>query len=365
MNDGNAIYRFLQPLAPDFVGDWGVVVTAAMVGVGIVVAIVSVIAMVSVWLERKVSAHIQCRYGPMYVGGWHGWAQTIADGVKLLTKEDLIPVGADRMLFMLSPSILLGALFAAMAALPLAPAFYFGWFDLGVFMILAFSSLTTIGVVMAGWASNSKWSLYGAMREAAQVVAYEIPLGVSLLAPLLVAGTFNLVEASHAQADFFGMGWFVFKNPFVAAASVVFFIAVLAETKRAPFDLPEAESELVAGFLTEYSGIRWSFFFMEEYAAMFLMSAVTAFFFFGGFESPFTYLAHEAFGDGIGYQLVCFATLAVKGFAGIFLMMWLRWTLPRLRIDQVMTMGYKYLTPIALLCVLGAGLWEGLKYALF
>ena len=363
MNDGNAIYRLLLEYAPDFVGVWAVVLTTAIIGVTILIVGVAVNALFATWFERKVSGHIQCRYGPMYVGGWHGWAQAIADGVKLLTKEDMVPQGADRPVFLMAPAVVLGAVFAALAALPLSPGYQFADIELGVFMILAFSSLTTIGVVMAGWSSNSKWSLYGAMREAAQVIAYEIPLGVALLAPLIVVGTFNMTAASDAQADYFGMGWLVFKNPFVLAASVIFFIAVLAETKRAPFDLPEAESELVSGFLTEYSGLRWSLFFMEEYAAMFLMSAVTAFFFFGGFESPFSYLAKASFGDGIVYQLVCFATLVVKSVFGIFVMMWLRWTLPRLRIDQVMSMGYKYLTPLALLCVLGAGIWEALKHA--
>ena len=236
------------------------------------------------------------------------------------------------------------------------------------FLILAFSSLTTIGVVMAGWASNSKWSLYGAMREAAQVVAYEIPLGVSLLCPLMTLGTFSLLDASVEQRTLFGfdcgMGWAVFTNPFNIAAFVIFWIAALAETKRAPFDLPEAESELVAGFLTEYSGIRWSFFFMEEYAAMFLMSVVGSVFFFGGFETPVTAMMRGAGADGtILYSLVCFGTLVLKGFAGVFLMMWLRWTLPRVRIDQVMTMGYKYLTPLALLCVLLTAVWEFARHA--
>jgi NADH-quinone oxidoreductase subunit D len=264
--------------------------------------------------------------------------------------------------------------------LPLAPGVFFADLDLGVFFVLAMSSMTTIGVVMAGWASNSKWTVYGAMREAAQVVAYEIPLGVSLLVPVMVAGTLNLNEASAAQADYFGMGWFLFKNPFMLPAFVLFFIAALAETKRAPFDLPEAESELVAGFMTEYSGIRWSFFFMEEYAAMFLMSAVAAVFFLGGFESPLTHFVGQAFGkelfvqgangatelnlQAIPYQAVAGLTLLVKTFAGIFLMMWLRWTLPRIRVDQVMTMGYKYLTPLALVCAVGAALWEAGKQAL-
>jgi NADH-quinone oxidoreductase subunit H len=368
--------RYLGDLLPE----WTLWLGAAVVAVAIAVGLVSLIAMFSVWLERKVSGHIQCRYGPMYVG-WHGWLQSIADGVKLLLKEDLIPRDADRVLFMLAPALVLAAILAAMAAYPLSPSVFFADIDLGVFFVLAMSSMTTIGVVMAGWASNSKWTIYGAMREAAQVVAYEIPLGLSLLVPVLVAGTFNLVEASAMQSGWFGMKWFLFTNPFMLPSFVLFFVAALAETKRAPFDLPEAESELVAGFMTEYSGIRWSFFFMEEYAAMFLMSAIAAVFFLGGFESPLTHLAGEAFGrdlflkdpsgamqlrlEGLPYHLVAGGTLIVKSFFGVFLMMWLRWTLPRIRVDQVMTIGYKYLTPLALVCVIGAALWEALKQAWF
>jgi NADH-quinone oxidoreductase subunit H len=301
----------------------------------------------------------------MYAGGWHGWAQSIADGVKLLMKEDMIPLGADRALFMIAPALVLGAIFGAFVAMPLSPDFYFANINLGAFFILGMSSLTTIGVVMAGWASNSKWSLYGSMREAAQVVAYEIPLGISLMVPLMVAGTFNLLDASEAQSDYMGMGWFIFKNPFVLPAGLLFFVATLAETKRAPFDLPEAESELVAGFLTEYSGIRWSFFFMEEYAAMYLMSLMAAVFFLGGFESPFLHFAQEAELPLILCNLIAAVTLIIKSMFGVFLMMWVRWTLPRVRIDQVMTMGYKYLTPLALLCVLGAALWEAGKAWMF
>jgi NADH-quinone oxidoreductase subunit H len=382
MDGGNVFLDLLEAVAPDGAPLWLLALVAAGVGIGILIAIVSVLAMFSVWLERKVSGHIQCRFGPMYVGGWHGWAQSLADGVKLLMKEDLIPLGADRPLFMLAPAIVLASIFGALTAMPLSPSVWFADIDLGLFFILAMSSMTTIGVVMAGWASNSKWSLYGAMREAAQVVAYEIPLGISLLVPLMVVGTFNLVEASAQQASWFGMHWLVFQNPFVLPASLLYFVAALAETKRAPFDLPEAESELVAGFMTEYSGIRWSFFFMEEYAAMFLMSVVGAVFFFGGFESPLTWWAREQFGTdmvraaaagpeggsvvtwfdwgGLAYQAIAGGTLIVKALFGVFLMMWVRWTLPRVRIDQVMTMGYKYLTPLALACVLGAGVWEAI-----
>jgi NADH-quinone oxidoreductase subunit H len=356
----NAINDFLGEVAPGFVPAWAIPLTAIGIAVGLVLTIVSLVTMFGTWLERKVSGHIQCRYGPMRVG-WHGWLQPIADGVKLMLKEDMVPLGADRILFVVAPALVLSSLLAAMAAFPIAPGFFFADIDLGIFFILAMTSTTTIGVVMAGWSSNSKWSLYGAMREAAQVVAYEIPLGISLLVPIMVAGSFNLLEVSQGQAGMMGMSWYIWPwvNPFMLPAFVLFFIAILAETKRAPFDLPEAESELVAGFLTEYSGIRWSFFFMEEYAAMYLFSVVGAFFFFGGFESPLTWGAIQAFGDGsVMHQVAAATTLMVKGFAGIFLMMWLRWTLPRVRIDQVMTLGYKYLTPLALLCVLGAALWE-------
>jgi NADH-quinone oxidoreductase subunit H len=198
----------------------------------------------------------------------------------------------------------------------------------------------------------------------------------------MAAGTFSLREASALQSGAFGMNWLCFTNPFVALAGLLFFVAALAETKRAPFDLPEAESELVAGFMTEYSGIRWSFFFMEEYAAMLLMSAVAAVFFLGGFESPLTVAAASWVGDtrllvagaegglklnlgSLPYHAAAGLTLLLKTFFGIFLMMWLRWTLPRIRIDQVMTMGYKYLTPLALACVLGQALWEAGRLVVF
>ncbi len=362
---GNLTLDLLKQYAPEAVPGWVLPLTAAAVSVGIAIGIIALLALSSVWLERKVSAHIQCRYGPMYAGGWHGWAQSIADGVKLLMKEDMIPLGADRALFMIAPALVLGAIFGAFVAMPLSPDFYFANINLGAFFILGMSSLTTIGVVMAGWASNSKWSLYGAMREAAQVVAYEIPLGISLMVPLIVAGTFNLLDASAGQSDYMGMGWYLFKNPFVLPAGILFFVATLAETKRAPFDLPEAESELVAGFLTEYSGIRWSFFFMEEYAAMYLMSLMAAVFFLGGFESPVLHFAKAADMPLIVINVIAAVTLIIKSMFGVFMMMWVRWTLPRVRIDQVMTMGYKYLVPLALLCVLGAALWEAGKVWIF
>jgi len=372
----NAFLEVLRMAFGDLAPGWVLVLGSTLLAVGGALTLIAVNALFATWLERKVSGHIQCRFGPMYVGGWHGWAQSLADGIKLITKEDLVPRGGDRTLFMFAPALLLAAIFGAMVAFPITPQIYFANVDLGVYFILGLSALTTIGVVMAGWASNSKWSLYGAMREAAQVVAYEVPLGISLLVPVMVAGTFNLLDASAEQSGWYGMHWFIFRNPFMIPALVLFFVASLAETKRAPFDLPEAESELVAGFMTEYSGIRWSFFFMEEYAAMLLMSAVAAVFFLGGFESPLTHFANALWGDklfvtadgvtslslaGLPYHLAAGLTLILKALFGVFMMMWLRWTLPRIRIDQVMTMGYKYLTPLSLLCVLGAGIWEAIR----
>ena len=365
----NALLRMLEGLAPAGLPGWALWMGAALLAVAIVMGLISVVAMLSVWLERKISGHIQCRYGPMYCGGWHGWAQSIADGLKLLLKEDLIPLGADRVLFVLAPSLVLAAIVGALCVYPLAPGFYFADVNLGVFTIVALSSMTTIGVVMAGWASNSKWSLYGAMREAAQVVAYEVPFGIALLVPILVTGEFNLLAASAAQSGAWGLDWNIWPwvNPFMLPAFVLFYVAALAESKRAPFDLPEAESELVAGFLTEYSGIRWSFFFMEEYAAMFLMSGVASVFWLGGFESPLTHVMRgfaSAEGAGtfaqVAYQLTAAGVLMTKAMLLVCSMMWVRWTLPRLRIDQVMSMGYKYLTPLALACVLGAAVWEAI-----
>ncbi len=356
----NLLTDVLRDVGPETFPTWAVWLGAGLASVAIALTIVAVSAMFGTWLERKVSGHIQCRFGPMRVG-WHGAFQPIADGIKLFLKEDLIPKGADRALFVIAPALVLGCLFAAFTAYPIAPDFYFAKINLGIFFIVAMTSVTTIGVIMAGWSSNSKWSLYGAMREAAQVVAYEIPMGISILIPLMVCGSFDLVEVSENQAGIFGMNWYIFRNPFMIPAFVLFFIAILAETKRAPFDLPETESELVAGFMTEYAGLRWAFFFMEEYAAMFLYCIVGAVFFFGGFASPLTWGAAELYGEGGWiYNLAAAGTLLVKGFAGVFLMMWVRWTLPRLRIDQVMVMGYKYLTPLSLLCVLGAGVWEAL-----
>src|SRR5688500_10506610 len=234
---------------------------------------VSLIAMFSIWWERKVAGHIQSRLGPNRVGPI-GLLQSLADGAKLILKEDLIPKSADKLLFRLAPYLAFAPAFAAFLALPFGPNMTFEpRLNVGVFWILAILSVEVMGVILAGWASNNKWAVYGAMREACQMVSYEIPLGLAIVVAVLAAGTLNLVELGHLQGGGIHT-WVVFKNPFVFLAFFVYFIASLASNKRAPFDLPESESELVAGYHTEYSGMRFAFFFFAEYAGMFVVAAI-------------------------------------------------------------------------------------------
>jgi NADH-quinone oxidoreductase subunit H len=363
--------------------------------------IIAVNALYCIWWERKVAGHIQSRVGPMHVGGWHGWAQTLADGIKLLFKEDLMPKSADAFLFKFAPYLAFAPVFAAFVVLPFGPQFIFdSGFSIGVLYVLAFLSVEIMAVIMAGWGSNSKWTVYGAMREACQMVSYEVPLGLSIITGVLVAGTLNLVELGYLQGG--GLwDWFIFHNPFIFLAFIVYYIASLASNKRAPFDLPESESELVAGFHTEYSGLRWSIFFMAEYGAMFVVGAVQAALFLGCWNSPLGTLdpiyhlcgydpvaAGQAFYDGslatantfdakaavmnaaapggagsltgIGLFVINLYGafwLIAKAMVVIFVQIWVRWTLPRIRIDQVLYACIKVLLPLSIITLVGAAAW--------
>src|SRR3954468_2557186 len=264
--------------------------TLVIYSLGIVAAaflpFVSLVAMFSIWWERKVAGHIQSRLRPNRVGPI-GILQSLADGAKLILKEDLIPKDADHFLFRLAPYLAFAPVFAAFVALPFGPELTFEpRLNVGVFYVLAVLSVEVMGVILAGWASNNKWSVYGAMREACQMVSYEIPLGISIMVGIIAAGTLNLVQLGHLQGG--GLHtWLIYRNPFTFAAFFVYFVASLASNKRAPFDLPESESELVAGFHTEYSGLRFSFFFFAEYAAMFIVAGIQSALFLGGWHDPF------------------------------------------------------------------------------
>jgi NADH-quinone oxidoreductase subunit H len=322
------------------------VILAGAVTAGVAIGCIAVVALVTVWLERKISAYMQCRVGPMEVG-WQGILQTAADGLKLFLKEDIIPAMADRWLFIIGPFLVFAGALMSWAVLPIAPFWVPTDLNIAVAYLLATSSFVAIGIIMSGWASHNKWSIYSTMRTAAQFLSYEVPTALHLIPPIIVAGSLSLVTIVNEQeSGFLGVGgWFIW-NPFCFLSFIAYYVSSLAEVGRTPFDLPESESELVAGFHTEYSGMRFAFFFMAEYADLFVVCAIGALLFLGGWNGPF-------FSGGIiGTFLYLFKVLLL-----IFLAMWLRWTLPRLRIDQVMSTCWKFLIPLGLINILGASLW--------
>jgi NADH-quinone oxidoreductase subunit H len=349
-----------------YVPEWLAYTTAALVHIALLINLIAVGALIFIWLERKVAGRIQDRLGPTRVGGKFGWLQTLADGLKLITKEDLMPEGADEFLFKIAPYISFCASFAALIALPFSDSdmpFVAQHLNIGVFFIIAVLGLEVFGVILAGYSSASKWSLFGAMREAAQVVSYEVPLGLCAVVPVMIVGSMDLVYIGDYQAGPF-WNWLIFHDPFTFIVFWVYFTCATASVNRAPFDLAEAESELVAGFHTEYSGLRWSFFFMAEYGSMMAVSLLASILFLGGWHGPIpvgNWLG-LTFDNGpvLGYfgNLLGCINILTKGVIGVTVMMWVRWTLPRLRIDQVITTCLKYCVPIAAACFLGATMWQ-------
>ena len=334
---------------------------AALIQCVLLIHVIAGGALFFIWLERKISGRIQDRLGPTRVGGKFGWLQGIADGIKLLSKEDLMPGTADPLLFKISPYLSFTASFCAFVALPFASGWVGQHLNHAAFFILAILGLEVFGVILAGYASGSKWSLFGGMREAAQVVSYEVPIGLCVLIPVMICGTMNLVTIADEQAGLF-TNWLIFHDPFTCVTFFVFFTCGLASVNRAPFDLAEAESELVAGFHTEYSGIRWSIFFMAEYGSMFIVGGLATILFFGGWNGPLPLLA--GFADSQSWAVQYLVNLAgcinfiLKSSLAVILMIWIRWTFPRLRIDQVIATCWKYCVPIAAACFLGVLGWQ-------
>ena len=341
---------------------WVGLTLAALIKAALIMQVVAVGALLFIWMERKIAGRIQDRLGPTRTGGKFGWLQTLADGIKLLTKEDLMPAEADGMLFRIAPYIAFCASFCSYIALPFASGWAALQINVAVFFVLAVLGLEVFGVILAGYASASKWSLFGAMREAAQVVSYEVPLGLCVVVPVMLCGTMDLSAIGDMQSGWF-TNWLIFHDPFTFITVGVFFTCATASVNRAPFDLAEAESELVAGFHTEYSGLRWSFFFMAEYGSMFLVSGLGAILFFGGWNGPIPITAMLGIDGAEGFlgwfaNLLGMVMFMTKGIIGVTLMIWIRWTVPRLRIDQVITVCWKYCTPIVCVMFAGVMVWQ-------
>jgi NADH-quinone oxidoreductase subunit H len=318
-----------------------------LIKVAIILAILPLLVAALTLAERKIIAFMQVRLGPMRVGPW-GLLQPIADPIKLLLKEDIIPERADRLIFILAPVICLIPAFIVLAVIPIGPTItilgkpitlYVTDLNIGVLYVLSISSVGVLGIILGGWASNSKYPLLGALRSAAQMVSYEVALGFSIIGVLMLAGTLSLVKIVEAQRNA-GM-WYVFLQPI---GFILFFICGVAETNRAPFDLPEAESELVAGFHTEYSGFRFSLFFLAEYANMITVSAMAVTLFWGGWLRPFPNIPALAFLDLIPSVL----WFAAKVIVFLYFYLWFRASWPRYRYDQLMKLGWQFLLPISI-----------------
>jgi NADH-quinone oxidoreductase subunit H len=325
----------------------GLALTAQMIIVGLcVIGLFATLGLVLVLMERKVSAYMQIRLGPNRVGP-KGLLQTVADTMKLLMKEGLTPDGADKFLFNLAPFIAMIAAMLLMAPIGFAKDFQVWDLNIGVLYISAVSSISVISILMAGWASNNKYSLLGAMRSGAQIVSYELSAGLSVLAVVVLTGSLQISDIVRSQQD----GWWIFKGHIpVVISFIIFIIAVTAETNRAPFDLAEAESELTAGFHTEYSGMKFALFFLAEYVNVFIVCAIGATLFLGGWM-PLHVGNWQSFNHVMDY-IPSSVWFFGKTFFLIFVIMWFRWTFPRLRIDQLLNLEWKYLLPISMVNIL-------------
>ncbi|AJF05399.1 NADH-quinone oxidoreductase subunit NuoH [Geoalkalibacter subterraneus] len=323
--------------------NWPLFLTTMIVKILVVFVVLILIVAYATWVERKVIGHMQTRLGPMETG-WHGLLQPIADGLKLFFKEDIIPSQASKFTFVLAPMMLLVPAFITFAVVPFGPDIEIGGYlvtqqiadlNVGVLYVLAMAGLGAYGIVLAGWSSNSKYSLLGGIRSTAQMISYELAAGLSIVAVFMLAETLSLREIVMLQREpLWGVvdflpNWYVFSQPL---AFGLFVVASLAEINRVPFDLPEAETELVSGFCTEYSSMKYALFFMAEYANMVVISAIAATLFLGGWSGPFP----------------GFINLLIKIFAFMFFFIWLRATFPRVRYDQLMKLGWKIMLPLGL-----------------
>lgn len=348
MFDFSVVTNWINTLLLSFLPDWLTVIVECILIGACVLGAYTVLALFYILYERKLCAWFQCRLGPMRVGPW-GVCQVFADMFKILIKE-LIPIkGTDKFLFKLAPYIVITASVTMLACLPWGYGLQIIDYNIGIFFILAVSSVGILGILLAGWASNSKYTLIGAMRSGAQMISYELSLGLAIITMVVFAGTMNISDIVAEQ----GRGWFIFTGHVPAViACIIYVIAATAETNRGPFDLPEAEHELTAGYHTEYSGIHFGFFYLAEYLNLFIVSGICSLMFLGGWM-PF----HVGGWDGFNMVMDWIpgpVWFIGKAFFISFIIIWFKWTFPRIRIDQMLAFEWKYLMPIALanLCLM-------------
>lgn len=342
MFDFSIVTTWIHSLLTSYVPEGlAIFIECVLVGVCIVL-MYALLAIVLIYMERKVCGFFQCRLGPNRVGPY-GLLQVICDVFKMLTKEIFRPLGADRFLYGLAPYLVLLASFLTFACLPMNKGLEVLDFNVGIFFLLSASSIGVVGILLAGWSSNNKFSLIGAMRSGAQIVSYELSCGMSILTMVVLAGTLQISQIVGGQAD----GWLIFKGHIPAViAFLIYLVAGNAECNRGPFDLPEAESELTAGYHTEYSGMGFGFFYLAEYLNLFIVSAIAATVFLGGWM-PLHLPGLEGFNTMMDL-IPGFVWFFGKAFFVVFLMMWMRWSFPRLRIDQILTLEWKYLVPLSM-----------------
>jgi len=344
------LYNFAESFALSYgIGAEWIAGVWTLIKAAILLAVPLVNTLFAVWWERKISAHIQSRLGPMYTGGWHGWLQTVADGLKLFLKEDIVPDCADPKIHLLAPAVVIVPAIVAFAPIPFGKDLIFANVDIGTLYVFAVAGVSVMGIIMAGWASGNKFSLLGGLRSAAQLVSYELPRTFSIIPVIMLAGTLNLAGIADCQAGYWGgfiPRWFVFYPVVGQLAFLLFLTASVAETNRVPFDIPEAESELVAGYNTEYAGMKFALFFLSEFAYVLLASCLMAAFFFGGGAAPLEFLN----------ILPGWAWFLAKVLVLMFSFLWFRWTFPRFRVDQLMDFNWKFLVPVSLFNIAAAGL---------
>lgn len=342
MFDFSIITNWFNDLLLGFMPEWATILVECIVIGVILLAAYSLLAMFYIFYERKLCAYFQCRLGPMRVGPW-GLLQLFADVIKMLIKEIISLKGTDKFLFKLAPYIVVGASLTLFACLPWGCGLQMINYNIGIFFMLAVSSIGVLGILLAGWASNNKYSLVGAMRSGAQMVSYEISMGLAIIAIVVLAGTMNINELVLKQENC----WFLFQGHIPAIiAFILYLIAATAETNRGPFDLPEAEHELTAGFHTEYSGISFGMFYLSEYLNLFIVSGIAALMFLGGWM-PFHIAGWDGFNTVMNY-IPSIVWFLLKAFFISYIIIWFKWTFPRVRIDQLLAFEWKYLMPFAL-----------------